>query len=78
MRGDGDDLVTTQRVRGTALERGIVVAMILVGGTLPVAANLPLFQDVVWVFWLAGLALILGALALVLHIIRRERRSREA
>ena len=78
MRGEGDDLVTTQRVRGTALERAIVVAMILVGGALPVAANAPLFQDVVWVFWLAGLALILGALALVLRIIWRERRSRES
>ncbi|WP_372467971.1 hypothetical protein ACCO44_01460 [Microbacterium maritypicum] len=70
--------MTTQRVRGTALERAIVVAMILVGGALPVAANAPVFQDVVWVFWLTGLVLILGALALVLHIIRRERRSREA
>ena len=78
MRGEGDDLVTTQRVRGTALERAIVVAMILVGGALPVAANAPLFQDVVWVFWLAALVLMLGALTLVLRIIWRERRSRES
>lgn len=78
MRSEGDDLVTTQRVRGTALERAIVVAMILVGGALPVAANAPVFQDVVWVFWLTGLVLILGALALVLRIIWRERSSRES
>ena len=70
--------MTTQRVRGTALERAIVVAMILVGGALPVAANAPVFHDVVWVFWLAGLALMLGALALVLRIIWRERSSRES
>lgn len=78
MRGKGDDLVTTQRVRGTALERAIVVAMILVGGSLPVAANLPLFQDVVWVFWLASLALIVGALILVVNINWRGRRSSES
>lgn len=70
--------MTTQRVRGTARERAIVVAMILVGGALPVAANAPLFQDVVWVFWLAALVLMLGALTLVLRIIWRERRSRES
>ncbi|MBT2495702.1 hypothetical protein J7E45_08785 [Microbacterium sp. ISL-59] len=67
--------MTTQRVRGTALERAIVVAMILVGGALPVAANAPVFHDVVWVFWLAALALIVGALALVLRINWRDRRS---
>jgi len=78
MRGEGDDLVTTQRVRGTALERTIVVAMILVGGALPVVAKLPLFQDVVWVFWLVAFALMLGALALVLRIIWRDRRSSES
>ncbi|MGV2900528.1 hypothetical protein ACNPM4_02540 [Microbacterium sp. AGC62] len=70
--------MTAQRVRGTARERAIVVAMILVGGALPVAANAPLFQDVVWVFWLAALVLIVGALALVLRIIWRDRRSRES
>ncbi|WP_091033117.1 hypothetical protein [Microbacterium oxydans] len=70
--------MTTQRVRGTALERASVVAMILVGGALPVAANLPLFQDVVWVFWLAGLALIVGALILVVSINWRGRRSSES
>lgn len=78
MRGEGDDLVTTQRVRGTARERAIIAAMVLVGGALPVAANAPLFQDVVWVIWLAALALIVGALALVLRIIWRERRSSES
>lgn len=78
MRSEGDGLVMTQRVRGTARERAVVVAMILVGGALPVAANAPLFQDVVWVFWLAGLVLMLGALTLVLRIIWRERRSRES
>ncbi|PRB59002.1 hypothetical protein [Microbacterium sp. MYb45] len=67
--------MTTQRVRGTARERAVVVAMILVGGALPVAANAPLFQDVVWVFWLAGLVLMLGALTLVLRIIWRDRRT---
>ncbi|MDF2561689.1 MAG: hypothetical protein K0R99_3135 [Microbacterium sp.] len=70
--------MTTERVRGTARERAIVVAMILVGGALPIAANLPLFQDVVWVFWLAAFVLMLGALALVLRIIWRDRRSRES
>ena len=70
--------MTTQRVRGTALERAIVVAMILVGGALPVAANLPLFQDVVWVFWLASLALIVGALILVVSVNWRGRRSSES
>lgn len=75
MRGEGDGLMTTQRVRGTARERAVVVAMILVGGALPVAANAPLFQDVVWVFWLAGLVLMLGALTLVLRIIWRDRRT---
>lgn len=75
MRGEGDGLVMTQRVRGTALERTIVVAMILVGGALPVVANLPLFHGVLWVFWLAGLALIVGALILVVSINLRGRRS---
>jgi hypothetical protein len=68
----------TQRVRGTARERAIVVAMILAGGALPVVAKLPLFQDVVWVFWLVALVLIFGALALVLRIIWRDRRSRDS
>jgi hypothetical protein len=70
--------MTTERVGGTARERAIVVAMILVGGALPIAANLPLFQDVVWVFWLAAFVLMLGALALVLRIIWRDRRSRDS
>jgi hypothetical protein len=68
----------TQRVRGTARERAIVVAMILAGGALPVVAKLPLFQDVVWVFWLVALVLIFGALALVLRIFWRDRRSRDS
>lgn len=52
--------------------------MVLAGGALPVVAKLPLFQDVVWVFWLAALVLIFGALALVLRIIWRDRRSRDS
>lgn len=70
--------MTAQRVRGTARERAVVVAMILVGGALPVAANAPLFQDVVWVFWLASFALIVGALILVVSINWRGRRSSES
>ncbi|WP_136041831.1 MULTISPECIES: hypothetical protein [unclassified Microbacterium] len=68
----------TQRVRGTARERTTVAAMILVGAMLPIVAKLPLFQDVVWIFWLAAFVLMLGALALVLRIIWRDRRSRES
>ncbi|QNA91416.1 MULTISPECIES: hypothetical protein [unclassified Microbacterium] len=49
--------------------------MVLLGGMLPVVAKLPLFQDAVWVFWLAALALMLGALALVVRVTWRERRS---
>lgn len=67
--------MTTQRVRGTARERAIVVAMILIGGSLPVVANLPPFHDAVWVFWLAALVLTLGALTLVLRISWRDRPS---
>lgn len=67
--------MTTQRVRGTARERAVVVAMILTSAALPIVAKLPLFQDVVWVFWLAALVLILGALTLVLRIIWRDRRT---
>lgn len=78
MRSEGDGLVMTQRVRGTARERAIVVAMILTSAALPVVAKLPLFQDAVWVFWLAALVLILSALGLVLRIIWRERRSRDS
>lgn len=63
------------RVRGTARDRATVVTMILVATTLPVLAKMPVFDDVVWVFWLAALLLIGGALALVLHIIHRERRD---
>jgi hypothetical protein len=67
--------MTAEDVRGTARERAIVVAMILAGAALPVVANLPLFHDVVWVFWLAALVLMLGALTLVLRINWRDRRS---
>jgi hypothetical protein len=70
--------MTAEDVRGTARERAIVVAMILAGAVLPIVAKLPLFQDVVWVFWLAALVLMLGALALVLRIMWRDRRSRES
>ena len=68
----------TQRVRGTARERTIVAAMTLVSAMLPIVAMLPLFQDFVWVFWLAAFVLMLGALALVLSIIWRDRRSRNS
>lgn len=66
--------MTTERVHGTTRQRATVTAMILVGGALPVIANLHLFQDVVWVFWLAALVLIISALALIMSVIRRERR----
>ncbi len=78
LRGEGNGLAMTQRVRGTARERTTVAAMILVGAMLPIVAKLPLFQDVVWIFWLAAFVLMLGALALVLRIIWRDRRSRES
>lgn len=70
--------MTTARVLGTARERTSVVAMILVGAALPVIAKLPLFQDIVWVFWLAALALIVGALALSMSVTRRARGSRDS
>jgi hypothetical protein len=71
---EGNGLVTDERARGTSRERATVAAMILIGAALPVVANLPVFQNVVWVFWLAALVLILIALALVVGISRRERR----
>lgn len=70
--------MTTPRIRGTARERAIVVAMILASAALPVVAKLPLFQDIVWVFWLAALALILSALALVLRIMWRDQSSSDS
>lgn len=66
--------MTVERVRGTSRERAAVVAMILIGAALPVVANLPVFQNVVWVFWLAALVLIIGASALLVGVTRRERR----
>lgn len=70
-----DEHVTTGKPRGTARERACIAAMVLLGGMLPVVAKLPLLQDAVWVFWLAALALMLGALALVVRVTWRERRS---
>ena len=78
LRGEGNVLMTTPRIRGTARERAIVVAMILASAALPVVAKLPLFQDIVWVFWLAALALILSALALVLRIMWRDQSSSDS
>lgn len=65
----------SQRVRGTARERTTISMTVIVGSALPMVAKLPLFREVVWVFWLAALVLMMSALVLVLHIIRRERNS---
>lgn len=67
-----------QRVRGTARERSTISITVFAGCALPIVANLPLFQGVVWVFWLAAFALIVSALVLVLRIIWRERDSSES
>lgn len=64
----------TERVHGTSCARATVAAMVLVGVALPVVANLPAFQNVVWAFWLAALTLIVGALAVLVSVTRRERR----
>lgn len=66
--------MTAERARGTSRERATVVAMILISAALPVVANLPVFQNLVWVFWLAALVLIVGASALLVSVTRRERR----
>lgn len=70
--------MTTRHVNGTPRERASVAAMVLVGVALPVIAKLHAFQDIVWIFWLASLVLIVGALALLTITTRRERRSRES
>lgn len=70
--------MTSEGVHGTVRERATVVAMILVGVALPAVANLPVFGDVVWAFWLATLVLIACALALVASVNRRTRRSRDS
>lgn len=68
----------TQPVRGTARERAAIPLMVVAGCVLPMIATLPLFQDVVWVFWLTAFALLVGALVRVLRIMRRERHSDES
>ncbi|MGW9159151.1 hypothetical protein [Microbacterium sp. NPDC055665] len=70
--------MTTERVHGTSRERAAVAAMVLIGVALPVVAKLDLFQNAVWTFWLAGFALIIGALVLTICVARRERRSRDS
>lgn len=52
--------------------------MVVAGCVLPMIANLPLFQDVVWVFWLTAFALLVGASVRVLRIMWRERHSDES
>ncbi|AZS38981.1 MULTISPECIES: hypothetical protein [Microbacterium] len=63
-----------ERVRGTSRERATVAALVIVGVALPVIANLQLFQDVVWIFWLTSFTLIATALALLVRATVRERR----
>lgn len=70
--------MTTERVHGTSRERATVVAMVLFGVALPVMANLPLFQDVVWAFWLAALLLMIGALVVIIAVNRRKRRTNDS
>lgn len=62
-------------VRGTAWERGTVVALVLLGAALPTAATLPLFHNVAWTLWLAALLLFGAALAVVGSVIQRGRGS---
>lgn len=62
-------------VRGTARERGTVVALVLLGTALPTGATLPLFHDVAWALWLAALLLFGAALAVVASVIQRGRGS---
>lgn len=69
--------MSTGEVRGTARERRTVVALTLLGGVLPLVAMLPLFHGFAWLLWVAALALILSALALVLRITIYGRRSRD-
>ena len=68
----------TQRVRGTARERTTISMTVFAGSALPIVAQLPLFQDVVWVFWLAAFVLVVSALVLALRIMWRERNSGES
>jgi hypothetical protein len=62
-------------VRGTVRDRAYVVALVVLGVTLPVVANLGPFQNVAWVFWLAALVLIISALVVLLRANRRDRNS---
>lgn len=70
--------MTAENVRGTARERSAIVAMVLVSAVLPVAAKLPPFQNVVWVFWLVSFLLIVNALILIVRINRRKRCSHDS
>ncbi len=74
MRSKGNGVVMAERVRGTSRERATVAALVIVGVALPVIANLQLFQDVVWIFWLTSFTLIATALALLVRATVRERR----
>lgn len=47
--------------------------MVLIAVALPVVANLPVFSSVAWVFWIAALVLIIGALVGALTVIARSR-----
>ncbi|MFD6816600.1 hypothetical protein ACFWCH_06780 [Microbacterium sp. NPDC060132] len=57
--------------RGTARERGTVVALVLLGTALPTVATLPPFHDVAWVLWLAALILLGVAVTVVVSSIQR-------
>lgn len=70
--------MSTGEVHGSARERRTVVALILLGGVLPLLAMLPLFHGFALLLWVAALALILSALALALRITGRGRPSRDS
>lgn len=52
--------------------RVAISTMILLAAALPLVARFEVFHDTVWLFWAASLALVVGAIAVCVRVLRHS------
>jgi hypothetical protein len=62
----------TDNRRTLPRSRAAVASMILLAAALPLVARFEVFEDTVWLFWLAALALLVGAGVVCVKNLRRS------
>lgn len=53
----------------------MLVAMILVAGSLPLVARIPLFHDVAWVLWAGSLVMFIAAAVVAMNAMQHHRQQ---